>query len=331
MTHLSQASFEFIEVPTRSHALPFCAVVSEGMSAAQKWLPCRFFYDQTGSHLFEQICQLPEYYLTRTERAILERYAAHILAAVGNEIALIEFGSGSSYKTRLLLQAALAQQRHLHYLPIDISADFLRAASHALLHEFERLSVTAIAAEYQDGIAALPDLDTPRLILFLGSSIGNFTHAEAIDFLKTVRRQMRPEDRLLVGADLLKERPIIEAAYNDAQGVTAQFNKNLLARINQQLGANFALEAFDHHAPFVEAASRIEMRLISQQDQTVYVGALEQAFSVKQGEYIHTENSHKYSPLSFAALCREAGLAVQECWQDDCGWFALFLLKRANP
>ncbi len=243
----------------------------------------------------------------------------------------MEFGSGSSYKTRLLLEAALARQSHLHYLPIDISADFLYGSAQALLHTHDRLHVTALAAEYLDGIAALPALDAPRLILFLGSSIGNFTRDEATDFLTHVRCRMQPQDRLLIGIDLLKERAVIEAAYNDAAGVTAAFNKNLLARINGELGANFDLDAFDHIAPFVEAESRIEMRLVSRRRQKVYVPVIEQDFLFHPGETIHTENSHKYSLPDFASLCAEAGLTVRQRWQDARDWFALLLLEPSAP
>jgi dimethylhistidine N-methyltransferase len=327
LTLPNHSRLDFIDVPPTLHSLPFCAVVAEGLSSPQKWLPCRYFYDHLGSLLFERICRLPEYYLTRTERAILERSAQEMVEAAGEDVAIVEFGSGSSGKTRLLLEAALAQQRHLHYVPIDISADFLRASALSLLDEYDRLTVTAIAGEYQEGIAALPDHDQPRLILFLGSSIGNFTRVESVDFLRHVRQQMQSQDRLLVGIDLRKDRRVIEAAYNDSEGVTAQFNRNLLIRINRELGGDFNLNAIAHHAPFVEAESRIEMRLISKRRQAVRVAAIDQTITLEQGEYIHTENSHKYSLSGFDTLCRKAGLTIQDLWQDDREWFAVLLLK----
>jgi L-histidine N-alpha-methyltransferase len=327
LTPTNHSQFNFIEVPPVLRTLPFCAVVAEGLSARRKWLPCRFFYDHVGSQLFERICTLPEYYLTRTERAILHRSAQEIVESVGTEIAVVEFGSGSSGKTRLLLDAALSQQRRLHYMPIDISGDFLRASALSLLTEYDRLSVTAIAAEYHDGIAALPDHDLARLILFLGSSIGNFTREEAIDFLSHVRQQMLPKDRLLIGIDLLKDRQVIEAAYNDADGVTARFNKNLMVRVNRELSGDFDLSAIVHHAPFVESESRIEMRLISKRRQRAKIEALEMEFTLEQEEFIHTENSHKYSLAGFASLCRQAGLTLQGRWLDEREWFALLLLQ----
>jgi len=327
LTLLIDAQMRFIEIPVSHPSAALPEVVAEGLSSPNKWLCCRFFYDSLGSQLFERICQLPEYYLTRTERALLERVASEIVQAAGDNLALIEFGSGSSCKTRLLLQAALERQRTLHYTPIDISADFLRASCHSLLSDYGGLTVTALAAEYNDAIAALPDHAGPRLLLFLGSNIGNFTHAEASDFLTRVQKQMQPQDSLLVGVDLLKDRAVIEAAYNDAEGVTAAFNKNLLARINRELDADFDLNAFAHHAPFVEAQSRIEMRLISLRRQVVRVGALKRDFVLERGEIIHTENSHKYSLSRFAALCRSAGLALQAWWLDEREWYGLLLLK----
>lgn len=321
-----ESRLQYTEVPPTIRALPFCAVVAEGLSASRKWLPCRFFYDRRGSELFERICDLPEYYLTRTERAILDRYAGDIIAAAGREIAIVEFGSGSSLKTRLLLDAALRRQTELHYSPIDISGDFLRASALALLNDFPALQVTAIAAEYHDGIAAVPDVGPPRLILFLGSSIGNFTHDEGHAFLQHVRESMRPHDRLLIGIDLLKDPKRIEAAYNDSEGVTAAFNMNLLSRINRELGADIQLDAFSHAAPFVEAESRIEMQLVCGRSHRATVDAVEMSFQFHKGETIHTENCHKYSLGAFSSLCHGAGLSVLHRWTDDAEWFALLLV-----
>lgn len=319
--------FDFLEVPLSHKPQPFCAAVTEGLALPQKTLPCRFFYDKIGSELFERICELPEYYVTRTERALLELRAAEMIEAAGDNLALMEFGSGSSHKTRLLLEAALERQATLHYVPIDISAQFLRDTCLNLLAEYPRLTVTGIAAEYSDSVDALPAHDGPRLLLFLGSNIGNFERDEATAFLSRIRKAMQPEDRLLVGVDLVKDRSVLTAAYNDAQGITAAFNKNLLARINRELRGEFDLDAFDHQAPFVEETARIEMWLISRQEQTVCVPEIERVFHFGQGEGIHTENSHKYTLASFAALCAPAGLDVQETWTDNRRWFAHFLLR----
>ena len=318
----------FIELPRDRGGEDFTSAVVEGLSQPQKILPCRLFYDSDGSQLFEQICKLPEYYLTRTEQKILEDNVPEMVKAAGHNVALVEFGSGSSLKTRLLINAALDCQRHLHYTSVDISSDFLRRSSLSLLNEYERLSITAIAAEYNDAIPILPHHEGPRLILFLGSNIGNFDSEEAVAFLRRIGHQMNREDRLLIGFDLLKELSIIEAAYNDAAGVTAAFNKNLLARINRELGGAFVLDDFEHAAPFVEDRARIEMRLISRCHQSAYISTPEQAFHFEADEYIHTENSHKYTIESFAGICHAAGLEIQAQWLDERAWFAVALLRK---
>ena len=319
---------KFIELPRDQEEGNFTSEVVEGLSLPQKILPCRLFYDADGSQLFEQICKLPEYYLTRTEQKILEDNVSEIIDAVGHNLALVEFGSGSSVKTRLLIDAALDCQRNLHYTSVDISSDFLRTASFSLLNEYERLSITAIAAEYNDAIPILPHHDGSRLILFLGSNIGNFRTEEAVALLGRISNQMNRDDGLLVGFDLLKDRSVIEAAYNDAAGVTAAFNKNLLARINRELGGTFTLDDFEHAAPFVEERARIEMRLISRLRQTVYISAPDGAFHFEPDEYIHTENSHKYTIGSFSQISRAAGLEMQEQWMDERAWFAVALFRR---
>jgi L-histidine N-alpha-methyltransferase len=307
-----------------------CQIVDEGLSLPQKTLPCRYFYDTAGSRLFEQICRLPEYYLTRTEQAILERHAIDMLVAAGDGLAMVEFGSGSSYKTRILMNAALARQRSLHYIPIDISTAFLRESAETLLEEYGQISVTAIAGEYRDGIEVLPAHDGPRLILFLGSNVGNFEADEAVAFLAAIRSRMEPHDRILIGVDLVKDRAILHAAYNDSRGITAEFNKNLLHRINGELGGDFHIASFEHTAPFVEERSRIEMRLVSRSAQTVRIRATDHEYAFAAGEFIHTENSHKYTVDGFAGLCSRAGLGVQEQWLDGREWFGVLLLQPMN-
>lgn len=318
----------FIEVPRDQDGGNFTNAVVDGLSQPQKFLPCRLFYDADGSQLFEQICKLPEYYLTRTEQKILEDNVSDILDVVGRNLALVEFGSGSSGKTRLLINAALECQKNLHYTSVDISTDFLRTASFSLLNEYEGLTITAIAAEYNDAIPILPRHEGSRLILFLGSNIGNFKAEDAVAFLARIGDQMNREDWLLVGFDLLKDCNIIEAAYNDTAGVTAAFNKNLLVRINRELGGTFTLDDFEHAAPFVEEHARIEMRLISRLCQTVYISAPAQAFDFEPDEYIHTENSQKYTVGSFSRISLAAGLEMHKKWLDERAWFAVALLRK---
>lgn len=298
-----------------------------GLTATPKRLPPRLFYDHEGSKLFEAITDLPEYYPTRTEQAILEVQADAIVAAAGDGLTLIEFGSGSSRKTRVLIEAALRRQHGLHYVPIDISRTFLRESSQALLAEYPSLTIGALAGEYFDAARALPSAEGPRLILFLGSNIGNLAHDEATDFLTRIRDGMQPDDRLLVGTDMVKDPAILEAAYDDERGVTARFNLNVLARINRELGGHFDLDRFRHEAPWDAAHERIEMRLVSQGRQRVRVDALGAAFDFADGEAVVTEWSQKYTRAGFGALCAGASLEVERTWADERGWFVENLLR----
>ena len=310
---------------------PLKEAVASGFRNNPKSIPALFFYDTAGSQLFEQICKLPEYYPTRTEHKILRGNARDIIATVAGEVALVELGSGSATKTRVLINAILAAQTHLHYIPTDISTDFLLESSIALKNEYEPLSITAIAAEHSDALRLLPEGgNQSRLFLFLGSNIGNFDSEASIRFISQIRRRMRAEDRLLMGFDLVKDRQILFDAYNDKAGVTAAFNKNLLIRVNRELGGNFDPDLFDHYAPFSEEHSRIEMRLISRRAQEVYVKGLGETFSFEEDEYIHTENSYKYTIESFSALCETAGMKMQQHWLDEREWFAVGLLRKVE-
>ena len=324
---IAQERLEFVDIGTALPESRLCDTVYQGLTATPKSLPPRLFYDHAGSELFEAITDLPEYYPTRTEAAILERYAAEICASVGGEMTLVEFGSGSSRKTRLLFDAVLSRQKALRYVPIDISRAFLRTSAETLLGEYPGLSVTALAGEYFDAASTLPAADEPRLILFLGSNIGNLAHEDATEFLRRIRGGMNPHDRVLVGTDMVKDRTILERAYDDAQGVTARFNLNLLARINREIGGEFDLERFRHSAPYDESRERIEMRLVSIGRQTVRINDLETDFKFEDGEPIVTEWSQKYTPESFAALCAPAGLQIDRSWTDERGWFTQWLLK----
>ena len=337
LTQHTDTRLRFVEARVSQKPEMFSRVVANGLSAPQKSLPCRYFYDETGSRLFELICDLPEYYLTRTERSILEHHASQILVTAGDVSTLVEFGSGNACKTRILLDAAhnLAAEhpdraRDLEYMPIDISGDFLYSAARSLLEDYPALRVTAIAAEYNDAMALLPVSSAPRLFMFMGSNIGNFAPCEAAAFLGSIRSIMGDSDRLLVGVDLYKSAAVLEPAYNDAQGVTARFNKNLLNRINREPGADFNLDQFEHHAPFVESHSRIEMRLVSTCDQHVYIKALQRRFEFFEGEYIHTENSYKYTAEALAQLASEAGLTMVDRWMDERAWFAVCLFERKD-
>jgi L-histidine Nalpha-methyltransferase len=300
--------------------------VLAGLSQSPRRLSCRYFYDAEGSALFEEICGLQEYYLTRAEREILERRAEEIAQAVPAGAALVELGSGSSAKTSLLIEALLRRQGALRYLPIDVSAEFLEQSAHRLADRYPGLSVLAIAAEYQSGLARVAQEPGAKLVLWLGSSVGNLDREAAATFLRQVRGTMAPADRLLLGVDLRKDKAVLERAYDDAKGVTARFNLNLLHRLNAELGADFAVERFGHLARYDEALGRIEMYLESRAEQEVHIRALGRSFRFAAKERIHTENSYKYSLAEVDALADRVGFTVASRWLDAQGRFSLSLL-----
>ncbi len=306
------------------------STVLSGLKANPKALPSRLFYDQRGSELFEQITGLPEYYLTRCETQILTDHGEEIVAKAGSELSLVEFGSGSSCKTRLMIEAILERQATLEYTPIDISIDFLTQSSTSLLQEYPRLSIRALGAEYFRALEALPTRHGPRLFLFLGSNIGNLLDDEAVAFLAGIRRCMGPHDSLLVGIDLVKDPKVLEAAYNDSAGITARFNMNVLDRIDRELGGHFADAKFEHRANWQADHCRIEMSLQSMANQCVQVEALDASFEFGRGEHIHTEWCTKYSMESFSSLAERAGLDVAKHWCSTNGWFAEMLLRRSR-
>ncbi|HJT34247.1 MAG TPA: L-histidine N(alpha)-methyltransferase [Pirellulales bacterium] len=325
MTSASMPRFRLVELTAGDLSAEFARDVTAGLQAEPKRLSCRYFYDREGSRLFAAICELPEYYLTRAETEILERHAREIAALFPAGVTVIELGSGSAVKTRLLLDALLPGRR-VRYVPIDICRPVLEQSAADLLQRFGTLEIVAIAAEYHEGLRHLvSESDRPRLILWLGSNIGNFTRAEAAAFLRRIRDTMTPADRMLVGVDLRKDRAVLEAAYDDAVGVTAAFNRNLLARINHELDGNFELGAFRHRAIYNEDLGRIEMYLVSTRTQSVTIGRFGLTVRFAAGETIHTENSYKYSLAEIDALATAAGLQEQCSWQDAAGRFSLHL------
>ena len=273
----------------------FAADVRDGLTAANKRLSCRYFYDAAGSALFEEICALPEYYLTRAEQEILDAHAGEIIESCSHDAALVELGSGSATKTRTLLEAALARRTPVRYVPIDISRSMLEESSRALLEAYPGVEITAIAAEYRAGLRWLRRQRDPKLVLWLGSNVGNFGRRDAAAFLNGVRATMSPSDRILMGVDLRKSRTVLEAAYDDAADVTSRFNLNLLVRINRELGGHFDVDAFRHRARWNERLGRVEIHLESLCKQTVRIDALRLDVSFKKGERVYTESSYKYS------------------------------------
>jgi dimethylhistidine N-methyltransferase len=288
--------------------------VLAGLSATPKAIGPKWFYDALGSKLFEAICELPEYYLTRTENGLFSQNAAAMAQCAVRDRVLVELGSGSGEKVRSLLRHRMP----VAYVAVDIALDILRAATAALAEEHAGLPIFALCADFSAGLelpAGIPE--APRLYFYPGSSIGNFSPGEAIALLSSLARS---GDGLLIGVDLLKDRAILEAAYDDALGVTAAFNLNLLARVNRELGADFAIRRFRHVARFDEAAGRIEMHLESALAQQVRIGP--RAFGFAAGERLHTENSYKFSVEGFAALAAQAGWTLAEAWVDERRWFA---------
>jgi L-histidine N-alpha-methyltransferase len=302
--------------------------VREGLAERPRRLFCRWFYDAAGSLLFEEICRLPEYYIPAAEREILTRHADEIVAAVVPGAAIVELGSGSSAKTTLLLQAALRRVPHVRYVPIDISDAALASATQRLA-AIPGLTVHGVCAEYEDGLAHLGT--GARLVLWLGSNIGNFARADAALFLHRLGTRLTPSDRLLVGIDRRKRREAIERAYDDPRGVTARFNKNILLRLNRELGADFDPDAFRHQAIYDADAGRVSMYLVAQRAQRVRIPALPLDLDIAAGEAIHTEDSYKYSDAEIRTLAAAAGLRIERVFSDDAGRFSDVLFSVAGP
>jgi dimethylhistidine N-methyltransferase len=309
-----------------SPADDFATDVRNGLTAAPKMLPPRWFYDDVGSTLFDAICFLPEYYVTRAETEVLTSFRQEIVAAFGSNIRLVELGSGMARKTRILLDVLPA----LEYVPVDVDAAVLERSGHDLLNEYPHLSVRALCSDFSRPsvpLSALPPSQARTIVLFLGSTIGNLDPAAAVAMLRDLRSALRPGDALFLGADLKKEKAILDAAYDDALGVTAAFNLNLLQRINRELGGHFELASFAHRAFYDERHGRIEMHLVSRHAQRVRIDVLDLEIAFEEGETIHTENSYKHDDASLRALAQNAGFTIKKTWTDERRWFADLLLE----
>ena len=305
----------------------FAEDVRRGLTAEPKRFLPKYFYDELGSLLFEAICLLPEYYLTRAENEILTRFADEIVGSVGGHKTLIEMGSGSASKTRLIIEAALREQGDLLFMPVDISASALESSSRILLQSYPRLRIEAYAADYFAALSELGKKQRGRtLALFLGSNISNFDQEDALAFLRSLRTVLNPGDALLLGADLKKDRKILEAAYDDSLGVTSAFNLNVLARINRELDGDFDLRAFKHAATYNEALGRVEIYIESRRAQTAIIGKLDLRVSFDSGEQIHTENSYKYDLSDIDRLATSTGFKCAHTWLDSEKRFSSNLL-----
>ncbi|HLL73766.1 MAG TPA: L-histidine N(alpha)-methyltransferase [Pyrinomonadaceae bacterium] len=314
----------------------FADDVRRGLTARPKRLQPKYFYDELGSLLFDAICLLPEYYLTRAEDEILRARADEIVAAVAGParppaLSLLEFGSGSAVKTRLLIEAILRRQPSLTYRPVDISPKTVESSARSLLQSYPRLAVEAFAGDYDAALSLLSNQaregrgaseDERTLALFLGSNVGNFDPAEAEAFLTAVRGCLRAGDALLLGADLKKDPGTLLAAYDDPLGLTAAFNLNLLARINREFDADFDLRAFRHVARYDAAAGRVELYVESLRAQAVRVRELDLTVEFAAGELTHMENSHKYDPPQLDALAARTGFRLSRAWTDAAGRFS---------
>ena len=299
----------------------FLADVIAGLSKRARSLPCKYFYDARGSELFQKICELPEYYLTRAELQILDRYAGEMAKAVGPRISLIGLGTGAGTKTRLLLEQL---QRPIAYIPVDISTEQLQRSTKLFRKIFPALEILPVCADYLEPVKLPSPSRKPgrKVVYFPGSTIGNFEPQSAGEFLRRIAKHVGIGGGLMIGVDLEKDRDVLERAYNDSAGMTAQFNLNLLARANRELGADFDLTQWRHEAVYNSAQGRIEIYLVSEIDQTVHLSG--QAFDFAAGEKIITEYSYKHTLEGFTKLAATAGFEFAQMWTDDARLFGVF-------
>lgn len=316
------------DLAIRNGHMEFAQDVKRGLTSNPKHLFPKYLYDELGSRLFEAICEVDEYYLTRSEDEILTSHAEEIVSTIPECKTLIELGSGSAEKTRRIIEALIRQRGELLFVPIDISASALKESSHALLDSYPELRIDAYAADYFQALEALKlESKEPVLVLFLGSNIGNFEPDDALNFMRAIRKMLRNGDGLLLGADLKKEPATLEAAYNDSLGVTRSFIVNELERINRELGANFDLWAFGLRSFYNEALGRVEIYLESLRAQTVEVRGLNLSLSFNAGERIHMENAYKFDPEGLRTLGNKSAFDLQRTWLDKQNRFSsnLFL------
>lgn len=316
------------DLAQRNGKADFADDVRRGLSSNPKQLFPKYLYDELGSRLFEAICHVDEYYPTRAEKEILTRHADEIVAGIPDCRTLIELGSGSAEKTRKIIEALIRRQPDLQFIPVDISASALEASSHSLLESYPTLKINAYAADYFQALSALPPLGAgPALVLFLGSNIGNFERADALDFLRAIRRVLRPNDFLLLGADLKKDRAMLEAAYNDALGVTRAFILNELARINRELGGDFDLWAFGLRSFYDPEAGCVEVYLESLSSQSVVIRGLEMSVNFAAGERIHMEHAYKFDLEGLAKIGGQSGFGLEQTWLDSQKRFSSNLFR----
>jgi len=306
----------------------FAQEISYSLNQKQKSISPKFFYDMKGSELFDKICNLPEYYLTRVETNLLKTIGSELEKFVSDNMRLVELGSGYAVKTRLLLDVLTNIQNNTEYFPIDIS-DILQESSQKLLDDYENLSITGVIDTYEGGLEFIEKYDdAPNLIAFLGSSFGNFAPEFGFAFLQKISSIMKHNDLFFIGLDLVKDKEVLENAYDDSQGITASFNLNVLSRINNELHANFELSQFAHHSLYNEKEQRIEMYLRSLEDQKIEIKKADLEVDFQKDELLHTEHSHKYSIPQIEKMMYKAGLKIEKTWQDITKPYALFLASK---
>jgi dimethylhistidine N-methyltransferase len=323
---------QIVTVPQPQRLPSFAEDVAAGLSANPKRLNSKYFYDATGSALFDAITLLPEYYLTRAETGILREWGWEIVRALGNPVEFVELGSGSAAKTRILIEEALRVQRELRYSPVDISADALRASAGSLVESYPELRVCGYAADYFS-ILETPHLrrsDRKVMFMFMGSNIGNYEPHDAAALLGRIAALLKPGDGLLLGADLKKDERDLRLAYDDPAGVTAAFNKNLLVRIDRELRADFDVRNFDHIVEYDEKSGGLHSYLQAQSAQDVTIGETGTGVHFEKGERIHTESAYKYSLTGIGEMARASGMSVARTWQDDARRFSVNLLVLAS-
>jgi dimethylhistidine N-methyltransferase len=298
-----------------------------GLTSRPKTLPCKLFYDDRGSQLFEEITRLPEYYPTRTEFGILQDCAKEIVSAAGTPVSIVELGAGTATKTGALLRAFARRQLRVKYYPVDISAGALADAKDRIKDECPDITVLPVVADFSDGFHFLREIPGRKLVLYLGSSIGNFEWVDATAMLRNVREQLTAGDALLLGTDMVKPAEILVPAYDDAQGVTAQFNKNILVRLNRELDADFDVDSFRHIAEWAPERSRMEIFLETTRPQKATLRIPRLTVQFRAGERIHTENSHKYTLEMVERMLCVSGFNLEKTWFDSQKWFGLNLAR----
>ena len=326
--YVIDSNLEYFKPHSTKIEKTFAEEISFSLNQNSKFISPKYFYDKRGSELFEKICDLPEYYPTRTEIQILKKIKPYLQKYLDGSFRLVELGSGSSVKTRLILDVFSNFQGRIDYFPIDIS-EIITESSELLQKDYDQLHITGIVDTYEGGLEFIENYDDKKnLIIFLGSSFGNFPPKEGKTFLEKINSVMKKSDLFLIGLDLVKNKKTLEKAYDDSQGITAKFNLNVLSRINDELDADFDLTNFKHIAMYNEKDQRVEMYLKSLVNQSVIISKANLSLKISQDELIHTEHSHKYTISQIQEMMKDAGFEIKEMWQDSQNLFSLSLVSK---